>query len=84
MADKIDTKPPEQPNTECLLSELETAFPKITSIDLHEGITQSPFLKQLSKLIQLSIPIEIYPLEVIDLYEQITTVYYQSVFRIRD
>ena len=54
-------------------------FQPINDVYLHLGITNSPNLTKLTKMVQLSIPIDAYPTELITLYEQITTAYYQHI-----
>lgn len=84
MSEQIDNVPPDEYELQSVISLLKDAFPLLDSVPLHEGIIRSPGIKKLGKLIQLSVPIDAYPEELITLYEKITSCYYSHLFRIRE
>jgi hypothetical protein len=60
---------------------LETAFPNISRMPIDISFLNDPGLKKLVNLIKFSIPVHTYQSDLLTLYDRISEVYYDYLFR---
>lgn len=77
--------PPDYPSNQianyACLDILETAFPNISRMPIDLSFLADPALKKLVNLIRFSIPAHTYQPELLALYDRITEIYYDYLFR---
>ena len=76
---------PDSASTEALhsafLDILETPFPNISRMPIDHCFLKDPNMKKLVNLIKFSNPVNTYQTEILKLYDNITEIYYDYVYK---